>query len=97
MFGRQRNSFEAEIYISKPELFGPDGSDIFPGVFIRAPGISKVLHTDVVTLAHLAEGTVVAVQYDNIIATCFHPELTCDLRWHLYFVDCIFKKRSNLC
>lgn len=91
------NSFEADVHLLKQELKnidGDDGSETCPGVFIRAPGISKLLQPDVVTLGSLAEGTIVAVQYNNIIATCFHPELTSDPRWHLYFLDCIFKNKS---
>uniref|UniRef100_A0A7S0AIC6 glutaminase n=1 Tax=Minutocellus polymorphus TaxID=265543 RepID=A0A7S0AIC6_9STRA len=30
-----------------------------------------------------------AVRKNNIISTCFHPELTADLRWHEYFVGVV--------
>lgn len=57
------------------------------GVFIRAPGISRVLSPEVKVLGRLSsDNSIVAVQQGNMMATCFHPELTDDLRWHLYFV-----------
>lgn len=39
------------------------------------------------------EGTVVAVQQKNLIATAFHPELTSDTRWHEYFLDQVLAQR----
>ncbi len=39
------------------------------------------------------EKTIVAVQQGNMIGTCFHPELTDDVRWHCYFIDCITKRK----
>jgi 5'-phosphate synthase pdxT subunit len=32
---------------------------------------------------------IVAVKQKNILATAFHPELTTDIRWHLYFVKMV--------
>jgi 5'-phosphate synthase pdxT subunit len=96
MFGRQLNSFEAEIQLQSADLqkvIDANGSDKCPGVFIRAPAINKLLSPEVLKLGSLTDGTIVAVQYHNIIATCFHPELTSDLRWHLYFIECILKQR----
>ena len=80
-FGRQKDSFEAEISL--------DNMDIpsFQGVFIRAPA---VLHTgsDVETLAKFNE-KVIAVKQGNIIATSFHPELTKDVSIHRHFVEMV--------
>lgn len=49
----------------------------------------KVNSPSVKVLATLIdeENSIVAVQQDNLIATCFHPELTDDARWHMYFVE----------
>ena len=95
-FGRQRDSFEAAVKIHEPRLQNAlsskeKPSDICRGVFIRAPGIGRVLSPDVKVLATLCneEETVVAVQQGNLIGSCFHPELTSDLRWHTYLVQCI--------
>ena len=80
-FGRQKDSFEAEISL--------DNMDIpsFQGVFIRAPA---VLHTgsDVETLAKFNE-KIIAVKQGNIIATSFHPELTKDVSIHRHFVEMV--------
>ena len=39
---------------------------------------------------------VVAVQQDgNILATSFHPELTSDPRWHLYFIDLVCQSKYS--
>ena len=66
-------------------------------MFIRAPGIVKLLSPTVKVLATLKdeENSVVAVQQDNLIATCFHPELTDDLRWHTYFVEQVIAQRHS--
>ncbi len=67
--------------------------DEFHGVFIRAPGVAKLNSPNVRVLATLADSdnTIVAVEQNNLIATCFHPELTTDTRWHLYFINFILK------
>ncbi len=71
-FGRQRESFEAELEVA--------GMGKFRGVFIRAP-ILEPLSSSVETLAEF-EGSVVAAKQGNTIATSFHPELTSDTRFH---------------
>jgi len=81
-FGRQRESFEAELSI--PLL----GEKPFPGVFIRAPLIEQV-NSQVEILARLADGTIVAVRQEKLLALAFHPELTDDLRFHQYFLDIV--------
>ena len=81
-FGRQRESFEAELSI--PVL----GEKPFPGVFIRAPLIEQ-LNSQVEILARLADGTIIAVRQEKLLALAFHPELTDDLRFHQYFLDIV--------
>jgi 5'-phosphate synthase pdxT subunit len=81
-FGRQRESFEAELAI--PVL----GETPFPGVFIRAPVITGV-DGGVEVLASLADGTIVAARQGKFLVSAFHPELTADLRFHQYFLDII--------
>jgi len=78
-FGAQLDSFEAALPI--PAL----GPDPFPAVFIRAPLIDR-LGPSVTPLATLPDGTIVAAEHDNLLATAFHPELTGDTRLHEYFV-----------
>lgn len=78
-WGRQVDSYEAEVDI--PDLNGPP----FRAIFIRPPVISDI-GPQVVRLAQMDDGTVVAVRQGNAIGTAFHPELTGDLRFHSYFV-----------
>jgi pyridoxal 5'-phosphate synthase pdxT subunit len=76
-YGRQVESFESPLHIE-----GMNGKT-FPGVFIRAPLVERTGHVDVIA-EH--EGHAVAVKQDRILALCFHPELTDDLRLHREFV-----------
>ena len=85
-FGRQKDSFEAELLI--PVL----GEKPFPGVFIRAPLIEQV-DNGVEILARLADGAVVAARQDKLLASAFHPELTDDLRFHQYFLEIVAGKQ----
>lgn len=80
-FGRQRDSFEAELELSI--LDSP-----FTGVFIRAPGIVSC-GPGVKVLSRL-EGMIIAAEQGNLLALAFHPELTDDLRIHQYFLDKVF-------
>ena len=79
-FGRQVDSFEAEINIE-----GVEGGPV-RAVFIRAP---VVLDTGegVKKIGTLDDGQAVAVRKDRVMATSFHPELTTDTRLHALFVQ----------
>lgn len=77
-FGRQRESFEAEV-----EVEGLDPP--FHAVFIRAPAIVSTWD-DCHVMARLGE-KVVMVRQDNLLAASFHPELTDDLRIHGMLLD----------
>ncbi|MFZ5853294.1 MAG: pyridoxal 5'-phosphate synthase glutaminase subunit PdxT [Chloroflexota bacterium] len=74
-FGRQLDSFEAELRV--PIL----GDQPVHGVFIRAPVITRT-GPEVDILARLDDGRIVAVRERNIIATSFHPELAGETRFH---------------
>jgi 5'-phosphate synthase pdxT subunit len=74
-FGRQLDSFEAEVDV--PML----GSQPVHGVFIRAPVIERA-GPSVDILARLDDGRIVAVRQRNVIATAFHPELAGETRFH---------------
>ena len=98
LFGRQRENFEDVVHINESKQLQSDGPPTCLGVFIRAPGISKVLSSDVKVLGYLSDKkTVMAVEYQNIIAMCFHPELTDDLHWHKYFLEHVVthKRKQN--
>lgn len=76
-FGRQLNSFEADLDV---EGIGP-----LRGVFIRAPWVEEA-GDDVEILAEI-DGHPVAVRQGNILAVAFHPELTGDARLHRWALD----------
>jgi 5'-phosphate synthase pdxT subunit len=80
-FGRQKDSFEANISME------PVGISSFNGVFIRAPSVSET-GSDVEILAKFNE-KIVAVKQGNILATAFHPELTRDISLHKSFVKLV--------
>jgi len=84
-FGRQKDSFQAEISLD------PIGISSFQGVFIRAPAI-LTSGSDVTVLSKFNE-KIIAVKQGNILATSFHPELTQDVSLHKHFVEMI--KESN--
>ncbi len=58
-----------------------------PLVFIRAPYITKT-DKDVQILATL-DNKIIAARQKNMLVSSFHPELTCDLRFHQYFLSII--------
>jgi 5'-phosphate synthase pdxT subunit len=76
-FGSQLDSFE--------DLVDFDGTKINVA-FIRAPIVEKV-GKGVQVLASLADGRVVAVRQENLLATSFHPEITGETFVHQYFLN----------
>jgi 5'-phosphate synthase pdxT subunit len=82
-FGRQRESFEADM--SVPEF----GAEPIKAVFIRAPYIEKA-GPNVKVMAVVRDKIVIARQ-DKMLVTAFHPELTQDDRIHKYFISMIKK------
>jgi 5'-phosphate synthase pdxT subunit len=87
-FGRQLQSFETGLSI--PKL----GSEPVPAVFIRAPAILAV-GPEVEALATLPDGRIAAAERDNLLVSCFHPELTDDLRFHRHFLDLVRRFRAR--
>ena len=82
-FGRQVDSFEANIDSSVGE---------FHGVFIRAPRIERV-GVGVEVLGSINDEPVL-VRQGNVLAASFHPELSNDARLHEYFVSLTAKKKK---
>jgi pyridoxal 5'-phosphate synthase pdxT subunit len=94
-FGRQVDSFEADVELSTVE------GGRFHAVFIRAPWVETVgAGVEVVgrvlpagaaqrAPAEPALGRIVAVRQGAILATSFHPELTGDQRVHALFVSIV--------
>ena len=86
-FGRQNDSFEANLSISML------GKDAFNGVFIRAPAVSE-LGKDVLVVAKF-NNRIVAVKQKNIIGTAFHPELSGDSRIHRHLINMILEFKNK--
>ncbi len=84
-FGRQRDSFEADIAIA-----GLTNS--MTAVFIRAPHITEA-GENVEVLAKY-DGRIVAVKEGSLLACSFHPELTDDHSLTNYFIEMIRKTQS---
>ena len=78
-FGRQTESFEAELVV--PEL----GERPVRAAFIRGPVVESV-GSDARSLAALADGRVVAVEQGRILGLSFHPEITGETRFHARFL-----------
>ncbi len=84
-FGRQVDSFEAELDVSTLD-------EPFHAMFIRAPWVEEV-GPDVEVVATVATGPatgrIVAVRQGHLLATSFHPEVTGDDRIHALFADLV--------
>jgi 5'-phosphate synthase pdxT subunit len=78
-YGRQRESFEADL-----DVAGMTGGR-FRGVFIRAPKVERAGGA-VRVLAELDDFAVLGRQ-GNILFSSFHPELAHDLRVHELFLQ----------
>ncbi|RXJ01101.1 pyridoxal 5'-phosphate synthase glutaminase subunit PdxT [Anaerobacillus alkaliphilus] len=85
-FGRQRESFEAELMVKGI-------AEDINAVFIRAPLIKSV-GEDVEILSKY-NGEIVAVRQGQFIACSFHPELTNDVRFHQYFVEIVTETKTK--
>lgn len=97
-FGRQVDSFEADLKVSV--LVEP--SRPFRAMFIRAPLVTRVgpdvevlvrldgsdATANVQASKHLADN-IVAVRQGHLLGTAFHPELTDDDRFHRYFLTLV--------
>lgn len=86
-YGRQRESFEAQI-----EANLPDKARI-PAVFIRAPRIARV--GEGVEVLGTLEGEPVWVRQGPFMASTFHPELTPDRTVHRLFLEMVRGKAEK--
>ena len=80
-FGRQNDSFEADLEISTL------GKNTFRGIFIRSPIVREV--GDRVDKIAEFNNKIVAVKQKNIFGTSFHPELSGDDRLHRQFIKTV--------
>lgn len=85
-FGRQRESFEAELTI-------PGIAEDFVGVFIRAPHIVEAGENVEILAKH--DGRIVAAREGQFLGCSFHPELTDDHRITGYFVKMVEESKTK--
>ena len=86
-YGRQLDSFEADLDIRAGHGAGGSVEPPFHAVFIRAPLVERV-GPDVEVIAE-HEGVPVLVRDGRCTVAAFHPELTDDTRLHRAFVESI--------
>ncbi|WP_342433775.1 pyridoxal 5'-phosphate synthase glutaminase subunit PdxT [Neobacillus sp. FSL H8-0543] len=85
-FGRQRDSFEADLAIK-------DVAESFPAVFIRAPHIVEAGAEVEVLAKH--NDRIVAAREGQFLGCSFHPELTDDHRITAYFVEMVKEAKKR--
>ena len=83
-YGRQRESFEAELSVAE------FGEKPMKAIFIRAPYITAA-GKEVHVLAAV-DGKIVIASQGKFLAAAFHPELTGDDRLHRYFLAMAVRK-----
>ncbi|KAI1809655.1 PdxT/SNO family [Poronia punctata] len=96
-FGRQLQSFVRDIDMPFLAQREKRKETPFPAVFIRAPVVQQISSrheqagSPVEILAKLPseadEDGVVALQQGNVFGTSFHPELTDDIRIHVWWLE----------
>ncbi|WP_151736946.1 pyridoxal 5'-phosphate synthase glutaminase subunit PdxT [Paenibacillus tengchongensis] len=79
-FGRQRESFEAELPLKGLQ-------EEIQAVFIRAPLIEEAGPEVDILAAY--DGQIVAARQKHLLVSSFHPELTEDTSFHRYFLDMV--------
>jgi len=86
-FGRQTNSFEANV-----EMAGLVGGPL-RAVFIRAPWIEE--HGEAVEVLAELDGHPIAARQGSLLAVAFHPELSGDPRVHERFLATVREHMSS--
>ncbi|KAK1836395.1 PdxT/SNO family [Podospora conica] len=85
-YGTQMQSFVADLALP----FLGDGERPFRGVFIRAPVVEEVIGEGRAEVMGVygegGKGDIVAVRQGNVFGTSFHPELTDDVRIHVWWL-----------
>lgn len=85
-FGRQKESFEAELDIAGV-------AEDFQAVFIRAPHIVQAGENVEILAKH--NERIVAARENQILGCSFHPELTDDHRFTSYFINMVKEARKK--
>lgn len=85
-FGRQKESFEADLDINGV-------GDDFTAVFIRAPHIVEAGENTEILAKH--DGRIVAARDGQYLGCSFHPELTDDHRLTAYFIEMVKEAKQK--
>ncbi|CAM4034004.1 pyridoxal 5'-phosphate synthase glutaminase subunit PdxT [Mesobacillus zeae] len=85
-FGRQRESFEADLDINGV-------AEGFTAIFIRAPHIVEAGENVEILAKH--NGRIVAAREGQFLGCSFHPELTPDHRLTTYFIEMVKEAREK--
>ena len=101
-FGRQRESFEADLAFRGLEpdpvhavfIRAPLVLEAGPGVEVlaRVPAPQLERHADAEALDLASDGRIVAVRSENLLATSFHPEVTDERRIHELFMTIVARR-----
>jgi pyridoxal 5'-phosphate synthase pdxT subunit len=86
-FGRQRQSFEADLRVEGL------GDEPLRAVFIRAPWIER--HGAGVDVLATIDGHPVVAREGGVLVCAFHPELTEDTRLHALFMAMVTAARTH--
>jgi 5'-phosphate synthase pdxT subunit len=105
-FGRQRDSFEADLHVAGLDVAGLDvaGLDVaglalpLHAVFIRAPVVERVgAGVEVLATVRMADGhdKPVVCRQGPVLVSSFHPELVGDPRLHKLFLQTQTRTRKD--
>jgi len=92
-FGRQLQSFEADLAADAQAPDVPEADGPVRAVFIRAPWVEEP-GDDVEVLAEV-DGHPVAVREGDVLAVAFHPEITGERRFHRWLLERIAERRAS--
>src|SRR4051794_17992514 len=92
-YGRQKDSFEADLHLAAQQhAEGPEAAP-YHAVFIRAPLVESIGPNVEVLAEH--RGHPVLVRQGAITAAAFHPELTDDQRLHAQFLSHLHRSSTE--
>jgi 5'-phosphate synthase pdxT subunit len=89
--GVERNAYGRQIDSFEEAVDAPEVADRFPGVYIRAPRLTRIGRGVQVVARRPAggdkPGEPVGVRQGRVVGLCFHPEMTDDPSFHRWFLS----------
>jgi len=89
-YGRQVDSFEQKVKLYNGFI---NTDKDFNAIFIRAPKIIRIGKS--INVLSSVDDNIILARHENVLVCSFHPELTDDLRIHMYFMDMV-KESVNM-